>query len=172
MDMITALGRLLRDGALRDELSAQPRAVVERLGLRATDQAALLAMPAADLEFQARVLLGKRFDAMAKFIPRTLADWGDPARQTFITYARKNWPTGANPEMQDAAGFCHHCLKNGEAKHVCRAELNRLNFALNGQGMAMHFVRGMPLRNKNRNAIQVFFRVNRGWRESMFYLGW
>lgn len=172
MDLITALGRLLHDGTLRDEFAAQPQAVVERLQVRASDHAALLAISAADLEFQAGILLGKRFELIKNLVPRTLAALGEKARSDFFAYARTRWPRGVNQAWEDAVEFCRHCERQ-PSSWVCHAELNRLNFVLSKKCVAVHFVRGLSLRKRDRNAIQMFIRLKNGnWRESVFYLGW
>ena len=90
MDLITTLGRLLHDGGLRDEFAARPKIVLERLNVRAADRPALLAFSTSDLEFQARVLLVKRFNMIQPLIPRTLANLGVGARPAFLAFARKN----------------------------------------------------------------------------------
>lgn len=172
MNLITALGRLLHDGALRDEFAAQPHAVAERLQVRASDRAALLAISAADLEFQAGILLGKRFELIKNLVPRTLASLGERARSDFFAYARTCWPKGANQPLEDAVKFCSYCARK-PALPVCQAEVNRLDFALNEKRLAMHFVRGLSLRKGKRSGIQILMRLKNGnWRESVFYLGW
>ena len=61
IDFITALGRVLQDGALRDAFALDPLALARRLDLRERDQPLFLQLDPADLEFQARVLVRKRF---------------------------------------------------------------------------------------------------------------
>src|SRR5580658_6887219 len=102
IDFTAALGRLLRDGALRDALAADPRALVARLGVRASDQPALLQLAPDDLEFQARVLLRKRFDSLRRILPETCARLGDEAWSSFYSYARLEWPSGDDPATLDA----------------------------------------------------------------------
>lgn len=171
MDFTTALGRLLRDGALRDEFALHPRKVTERLGLPASERAVLMALPAADLEFQAAILLGKRFDAVQGLIPRTLTALGE-GRRIFFNYARTQWPEDSMREMQDAVNFCRYCARLGFAEKICEVEVNRMNFLLNEKALTLHLARNVVSHDKSRIGIQILIRMPaRGWRELFFYFG-
>ena len=169
VDFITALGRLLRDGALRDALAAQPRAVAAQLGVLASDRAALLELDQEDLEFQARVLLRKRLDAVRRVIPQTCRQLDTQAWPNFLRYARTTWADGENPTAQDAFGFCRF-LEQRNASALCPAEWHRLQFALSKQRFAIHRVRWRTKQGKTRPALQFLLRPapNR-WREWLIY---
>jgi hypothetical protein len=168
-DFITALGRLLRDGALRDALAANPDAVAAQLNLRPGDAAALAQLVPADLEFQARVLLGKRCDLVRRIIPESCRRLGGETWPVFHAYARTNWPTREPSAAHDAHGFCRH-LQQHQPDSLCRAELNRLRFALSQKRFALHFIRRRPPHNQPRPALQLFFRLDRRhWRETTIY---
>ena len=72
IDFITALGRWLRDGRLRDAFAVNPQTVAEQIKLTANDWPGFLQLRAADLEFQARILLRKRFDLVQQLLPETM----------------------------------------------------------------------------------------------------
>ncbi|MDB6108675.1 MAG: hypothetical protein JWR69_425 [Pedosphaera sp.] len=169
IDLITALGRLLRDGALRDAFAADPSAMVNRLAVRMADRAALTTIPFADLELQAKVLLRKRFDILPRFIPATLTQLGTEAWARFQEYGRNLWPEGQHHEILDAQGFCHYCSRT-IPQAICQSELNRLSFALGNHRLALHYVRDLRIRNRMRRGLQIFFRLNANrWRETVLY---
>src|SRR5947209_20154994 len=76
-DFITTLGRLLRDGNLRDAFAANAAATADFLGLSDAERSAFLSLKPDDLEFQARVLLRKRFEAVQRLLPLTCASLGE-----------------------------------------------------------------------------------------------
>ena|SRR5581483_5390669 len=173
MDLITALGRLLLDGRLRDAFTAHPLGVAEQLGVRSVDRPCLLAISIPDLEVQAEVLVRKRFDAIKRLLPVTLSRLEANGWSSFFRYARVQWPEAAEREIQDATEFCHYCARENPAV-ICRSELNRLNFALGKKRFAVHFARDLQIRNRKRRGLQIFVRSRRSssqWRESMLYLG-
>src|SRR5437868_1509450 len=83
IDFVTAFGRLLRDGSLRDAYAQDPLRTTECLGMRAEDRPALLGLNPEHLELQAEVLLRKRFDALSRLIPRTIENAGERAWPLF-----------------------------------------------------------------------------------------
>ena len=83
IDFVTALGRVLHDGSLRDAFVADPVAFVRGLGLAEADRDRFLRLVPADLEFQARVLLRKRFVLVRDILPRTCENLGDEAWPEF-----------------------------------------------------------------------------------------
>jgi len=170
IDFITALGRLLRDGTLRDALANHPHAVAAQLDIRASDRAALLELAPADLEFQACVLLRKRLDAVRRVVPHTCRELDTQAWPTFLLYARTTWPEGANPIAQDACGFCRY-LQQRNPGSLCAAEWNRLQFAQSNQRFAMHRVRWRTKQGKPRSALQLLLQPSPAWwREWVIYL--
>lgn len=169
IDFITVLGRLLRDGALRDAFATNPQAVAAQLDVRASDRAALLDLVPEDLEFQARVLLRKRLDAVRRVIPQTCRGLDAQAWPTFLDYARTTWPSGDDLTARDAFGFCRH-LEQRHPGALCEAEWHRLRFALSKQRFAIHRVRWRTKQGKARPALQFFLRPGPSrWREWVIY---
>lgn len=169
LDFITAFGRLLRDGAMRDALAANPSALAAQLNLRDGDYAALMQLIPADLEFQAGVLLRKRLDIVCRIVPETCRLLGAETWPVFHAYARTNWPIGEQTAAKDAHGFCRH-LKQHRPDFLCEAELNRLRFALSQDRFAFHFIRRKQTRGQTKPALQICLRFKRHlWRETTLY---
>src|SRR6266404_7131046 len=85
--------RLLRDGPLRDAYARDPLRTAECLGVPMEDRPELIALRPEDLEFQAEVLLRKRFEAISRLVPQTIANAGARGWLLFSAYAREIWPT-------------------------------------------------------------------------------
>lgn len=157
LDFITALGRLLRDGALRDDYARDPEAVARVLGVGAEDRAAFLALAPVELEAQATVLLRKRFDLARVALPRTLAACGDGAWPEFRRYARTSWPPAERTTARDALGFCRQ-LQRVRPGVVCARECARMEFAVGRARIAVTFLRAAPARGGLRPAFVIFLR--------------
>ncbi len=140
IDFTTAFGRLLRDGALRDALAADPCRVVEQLGVREQDRRALLQLVPADLEYQAEILLRKRLGTVREFIPETLRRLAGEAWPCFHHYARRHWPEAPHSGPRDAHVFAGYLRKTQPAS-VCDREWNRLEFFMKQKRLAVHWVR-------------------------------
>ena len=169
IDYITALGRLLRDGQLRDAYATQPAQTIQTLDVAASERAALLNLSPEDLEAQAQVLLRKRFEIISKLIPQTCANLGHHAWPLFAEYARSSWPSGAAAEVVDADRFCRFLLTARQLS-VSRSEKNRINFCLGKKKMAIHSATDLLIRNRPRKGIQVFLRRNPStWSEYVIY---
>ena len=165
VDFITAFGRLLLDGVMRDALAANPRAMAAQLNLCESDCAALAQLIPADLEFQARVLIRKRLDIVRRIIPETCRLLGTETWMAFHAYARTRWPSGEQSAAHDAHGFCCH-LQRHRPDSLCDAERNRLCFAFSQDRFALHFIR----RKQTKSALQFFLRFGpQCWRETTFY---
>lgn len=170
IDFTTALGQLLCDGALRDALAADPRAVAARLNLCESDCAALAQLVPADLEFQADVLIRKRFNLVRRIVPETCRLLGAETWPVFHAYARTHWLRREQSPAHDAQGFCCH-LQQHQSDGLCEAEWNRLRFILSPARFACHFIRRPPARNQTKHAMQLFLRLGRRrWREMIFSL--
>ena len=170
LDSITALGRLLRDGPLRDAYAAAPLRTLEALGVAAEDRGPLLDLDPAGLETQARVLLRKRFDAVSRLIPATLANLGELAWPSFAEYARAFWPAGPASTLEDGEAFSRRLC--GTHPHaVSRSDQNRLRFARQGKRVGLHFARDLPFRGGRRAGLQLLWRRPSGqWRELALHL--
>jgi len=166
-DFLAVFSRLLSDGPLRDEFAQNPVQTVERLGVLACELDALASLSPCDLEFQAQVLLRKRFDAARRLIPLTCARLGGRAWPLFHGCARER-PLGE--DVRDAHAFCEF-LQTQMPAAVARSELNRLQFALGQKRLAMHFVCDLQIKDRVRCGLQLFVRVHRSaWREHVIYL--
>jgi hypothetical protein len=164
-DFITAFGQLLRDGPLRDAFRREPQRALDLLDLEPSGRTALLAVNPADLEFQAEVLLRKRFESVSRVVPLTITNAGQRAWGWFAEYGRTCWPTGENPGFEDARGFCSY-LDGKSPSSVCASERNCLRFAAGTALVAIHMVPDLLLRNRRRHGLQIFLRRSDArWRE-------
>lgn len=171
VDFVTALGRLLQSGPLRDKFAADAQAVADEMRIRASDRAAFLQLVPSDLEFQAVVLLRKRFDLIRRVLPRTCSGLGKRAWPEFQRYARACWPSGARATAEDALGFCAH-LDAAEDGVVCALERHRARFVCESRRFSIRYVRTPRTIGIARGALQVFFRHRAShWHEWLFYVG-
>ncbi|HTL54181.1 MAG TPA: hypothetical protein VL361_00825 [Candidatus Limnocylindrales bacterium] len=170
-DFLTAFSRLLRDGPLRDTYAREPQRALEILDIKNSEHAAFLAINPVDLEFQAEVLLHKRFDLVSRMIPQTVKNAGDQAWPWFAEYARACWPANENPALADTRGFCSY-LARKHPSVVSTPEQNRVRFAAGKARVAIHIVPDLVFRRERRHGLQVFLRTtDGGWREFRLYFG-
>lgn len=161
-DFITALARLLRDGALRDAFAADRRAVARQLELQGADQAAFLRLDPADLEHQAKVLLRKRLDLVREIIPETCRRLGPDEWPAFHAYARQAWPPDA---AADAQAFCEQ-LRAAKDSRLSVVEWNRMKFASSTRRIALHRVAAPDAVDGSKRSFQILLRTGRRrWRE-------
>ena len=170
-DFITAFGRLLRDGTLRDRLAANPEAAAQSADLSTRDWPAWRQLVPADVEFQAGVLLRKRLEQVRPFLPETCQRLGDNLWPAFHAYARYHWPAEPNPKLDDAFQFCTRLTQKFPTL-VCATERNRLKFACSRRKIALYRATIKTIRQQLRPGLQLFIRSRKnGWREISFYLG-
>jgi hypothetical protein len=166
IDFIHAFSRLLGDGALRAEFAKNPAAVAERLGVQARERGAFVNLDPEEVEFQALVLLHKRFDVVRRLIPSTCATLSEDAWALFAEYACNCQP---GLDFRDAHDFCQFVLTKFPAA-VSRSELNRLRFGLGQKSLAVHFVRDLRINERVRCGLQLLIRGRRSaWREDAIY---
>lgn len=171
VDFVTALARLLRSGQLRDAFAADPQAVMGEMRVRAGDRAAVLQLIPADLEFQAVILLRKRYAWVCRSLPRTCGALGERAWPEFQTYARSYWPFGTKATARDVVGFCDHLQRTGRGT-VCPLEGQRARFVSETRRFAIRYVHASRNAGHRRRALQVFFRHRPGsWHEWLIYVG-
>ena len=171
IDFITALGRLLRDGSLRDAFAVNPEAVAAQMNLRGNDKQPFLQLIPEDLEFQARILLRKRFELVRPLMPETLRRLGENCWLHFFEYARTNWPTESRAALQDAFQFCQRLVQQ-TPEAVSESEWSRLQFALSEKHLAIRWYLLETICGKARPMIQIFCRGRSlKWRECLFTLG-
>ena len=159
-DFISALGRLLHSGDLRDAFAADPAAVAASLSLQGADRTRFMQLDLEDVEFQARVLLRKRFNLVRRALPLTCARLSDNAWAEFQRYGRPNGPTGSDALAYDCCGFCNHLI-NTKPEAIERAEWNRAKFARDRRRSAVHWLKRLPVRGRNRVGLQIFFSSKR-----------
>lgn len=165
IDFETALARLLRDGFLRDAFAKDPILLAKQIGVRDTDFQTLVSLPPADLEFQANVLLHKRYDEIRRVLPVTCRRLGNGAWPSFKEYGRSHWPQHVPVALCDARAFCGFLRVTNPAA-LCRSEENRIVFAGSDKRFSLSLVPDLPRRQKSYFGIQLFFRSRtRGWRE-------
>ena len=171
VDFITALCRLLHDGKLRDEFASHPAATALRLGVRASDRTVFLQLSPDDLEFQARILLRKRFDLIRRILPRTCTQLGTQAWSEFLHYSRTALLTTAKPIAEDAVGFCRH-LAAAKPRTVSPVERNRARFVLSSRRFTCQVVGAIPFHKKRYPGIQFFLRSRSDrWHEWLIRFG-
>ena len=163
IDFTTALARLLQDGLLRNRLIASPESVIRQMELCETDRVALLALNAEDLEFQAQVLLHKRFDALRRVIPKTCEHLSDKTWPLFYEFARNYWPKDSPATAFDAYAFCSR-VKRVHPSAVNKLEWNRLRFAFSRSFFATNLLRRNA--TQTRVTLQILFKLSRRrWHE-------
>ena len=171
LDLVTALGRLLRDPALRERFARDPAAGARALDVRDGDREALAGLDPAAVERQARTLVEKRLHEVARLLPLTFARLGAEARRRFLAHAPSFWPTGHARHMDDAVEFARLLVSNG-VEGVCRAEANRVCFSSQGRRLALHAVGDLPVGGRPRRALQLLYRGRGGaTRELAFFIG-
>ena len=163
IDFITAFGRLLREGSLRDAFVVNPQAVVARLNLTDDQRVALLQLIPEDLEFQARVLLRKRLDIVRRIVPKSCRRLGMDEWKLFNEYARSRWDKETDTPVRDAYYFCCHIEQTGPHA-VEPAEWNRLRFLLGGKRFVTSFVRRNSCGITQWPALQILIRGHRNRR--------
>ncbi len=165
------LACLLRSGALRERYAIDPKGVLAALRIRVSDQQAFAALTPNDLEFQARILLRKRFTEVQDLLPQTCAALGDQAWTAFQVYAREHWPSDAGGAVEDALSF-YAAAAAQFPRRACNAERNRLRFRQSSQRCQIHWVRDVSLNSRCPYGIQVLFRFTAcDWRDWTLHLG-
>jgi hypothetical protein len=165
IDFITAFGRLLRDGKLRDAFAVDPRTVAEEIRLSRLAWPAWFQLVPDDLELQATVLLRKRLDLVKKFAPETCRQTGERLWPLFQRYARLCWPPEGGAKISDAFQFCQH-LRRFAPETVANSEWNRLHFALSTKRVAFYIVRIPAVEGRGYQGLQVLLRGRQQhWRE-------
>jgi hypothetical protein len=170
VELTTALGRLLRDAALRQQFRQNPTGIASALGVPDDSLCALTSLNLHELDLQAEMLLKKRFHEVQRLLPDTFNGLGATAYEQFVQYAGDHWPQGHQRHIEDAAGFGQYLLEHARA-YVCRSELNRVAFLAGRRRITVHWVPDGLLSGRRRHAIQILYRL-RGWpRQLVFYLG-
>lgn len=171
IDFITALGRLLRDGNLRDAFAASAETVAGQINLCRNDWPVFLQLVPEDLEFQARILLRKRLELVRQLLPETARRLGEDFWPSFLKYSRASWPSEPRAAVQDSFQFCQRLMRQ-HSQLVSKSEWNRLRFALSKNHLAIHCAFVETMRGRARPQIQIFFRGrSQRWREFIICFG-
>jgi hypothetical protein len=163
IDFVTALGRLLHDVRLREAFRADRAHTVEALNVRTTDCQAIVRLAPDEVEFQARILLKKRLDAIQRFIPITCERLGEGIWTTFVDYSNKI--SSLSDVTEDACCFAEYVAEAVPAAR-CSSEVNRLRFAKGRSRFCMRFTRDAGRSMLGGRALQAFVRwSDGGWKE-------
>jgi len=161
-DFAEALGKLLTDGPLRDAFARDPAGTAASLSHDRAVQSELVSLRMEDLEYQAGVLLRKRFDAAKRLLPALFTRLGGEAWPIFRAYGRKRWLQG----NEDALAFADEIHRQSPDFLQAR-EMNRLRFTQVARRWRVHGIR----LDRFRPALQVLYRRKSGtWRERVFFL--
>ena len=104
-DLTIALARLLCDHQLRAAFATDPTGVARDLALPPHDRDIFCAMDPVALERQAKALLRKRRDEVARLVPLSWQRLGSAALARFDEYASASWPVGHRRHAEDALAF-------------------------------------------------------------------
>ena len=167
IDLQTAMGRLLSSGTLRETFAADPERAADEMDILPRDRQIFVELAPEELEFQAGILLRKRFQAIQSLLPETVAALGADAWPLFGLYGRNHWPKNEPRSVQDAWDYCESLIP-GHRFAVSAREENVLRFALGGRRLAVHPARAM-VRGRSRPALQILFR-NRPAEEREFLI--
>lgn len=170
IDFITALGRLLHDGKLRDRFSENPTALAKQLSLSESDWPMFLRLVPSDLEFQAKVLLRKRFNLVRDALPQTCGRLGDDAWLEFQRYGRSPHVVEGPSVEDDVTGFCRH-VAGRDLELVDPVEFNRLRFAQARRPIAFYLVPAPVSARPAQQGVQVFIRYRNHKYEWLLYFG-
>ena len=157
IDFTTALGRLLTDAVVRRDFAKNPRNVANSLGLVSIDCDRFCALDIDGVNTQAMALLSKRMYEVRNFIPYTVKALGSRYRETFMAYANERWPQGHQRHLYDAIYFCQGLLV-GESIHLCRVELNFLQFMASRNFVPVRVFRQPRAENSALLIIQFLYR--------------
>ncbi len=159
-----ALGRLLTDGQLRDFFAVDPQGAISSLCDDVRLRAELTALKIEELEFQAEVLLRKRFDSVKTRLPSLICCLETQAWPLFREYSRSRWLK----TTEDALGFAGYARSQMPGK-VDSREFNRLQFAMEtSRPLRLHLI---TIGHARPAALQVLVRSGKdGWREFVFSL--
>jgi hypothetical protein len=158
-----ALGRLLTDGQLRDFFAVDPHRTIESLCDDVRVRAELIALKIEELEFQAEVLLRKRFELVKRMLPRLVCRLEAQAWPFFKEYARNRWLQA----VEDALAFAEYARTRKPDKIDAR-EINRLQFAVETrQTLKFYWI----TIGKSCPALQILVRFRKDkWRELVLSL--
>ena len=172
IDFVTALGRILSDAALRAAFAADPVGVARELRLREADRPAFLRLRLVDLEFQARVLLRKRFDLVRLVLPQTFRNLGNDAWSEFQRCTENAPPlqTDQAQKIEDAFAFSRH-LHRLRPRALCSVEASRAQFARGHARLGLRFIWAKTSRGSRRPGVQIFLRRSARWDEYLVYFG-
>lgn len=147
-----------------------PERAVTSIGAAEADRPLLASLKPDDLEFQAEVLLRKRWSAVRVLMPDTVARLAEDGWRRFRSYARLTWPEGRGGAEWDAARFCDW-LRRVTPDSLNVAESNRVRFASGSNCIKLSWAPDLKVRGRVRSGWQVFLRTSRKRRELLLWFG-
>lgn len=167
IDVIAVLSQLLSDGTLRDAFAADPSGTVAQYDLTENDRRAIRQLSPQDLEVQARILLGKRWDAVRRCLPSTCGRLATEGRELFQQSARKRPRLLADHDLADTIAFCDF-LAVMRPLDLDPAERNRVKFLHSNSWITIRPVRSRRGHGSCRR-LQLLIRLSRRrWHEFQF----
>ena len=151
-----------------DAFAADADACAREIGLSENHSAAFLRLVPTDLEFQARVLLRKRFKLVVDALPQTCCRLGPEAWTEFQRYGRSSAPAQMEQVCHDVLAFAEYlcALRCG----VCPLELNRARFTCRRRTLVVHLVIAIPAGGRRRPCVQILLRSqSQRWQEWLLY---
>ncbi len=153
------LALLLHDREMRDRFRADRSAFVKEFGLEGADTQMICSLDCEQLDRQAEGLLRKRKSQVTQLIPRTWNRLGVEANRLFRDYVESSaWPESHQRHALDADAFCSF-LQLNSIQEYSRSEHNWLKFCIGKCWFRLHFVSDCNVDNRNRWAVQVFYRT-------------
>lgn len=152
---MTGLARLLSDSALRRGFARDRGALATELRIRSSDRPVFLQLSLEDLEFQAGILLRKRFEPIQTLIPLTLSSLPENGWPLFRKYASVAGRKDCSP--QDAFDFLLFLKENGAA--VNSSERSRIELLRSSKRFALKLSRGVLSSGLRRTLISLHVRA-------------
>ena len=158
LDVVEAIGLLLRDRRLRSQFAENREATIVGLGVARAQSGYLREVSIEQLETQAESLIRKRCSEVAELIPEIWARLGSQARSVFGQYAEQsNWPEGHRRHAVDAATFCRYLSQHQSGVYL-RSEHQWAEFVAGNRGFSIDLVPDLVVQNQRRWAIQICYR--------------
>ena len=118
----TALARLYTDDAWRAEFFQDPERAGALAGLTPQETRQLAALPAADVDFFALTLRGKRLQEVCKLLPLTRRAYGPAFDEGFRAFTPTFQPDGPRKHLDDALAFAAYLSQKQSAAPAWAAD--------------------------------------------------
>jgi hypothetical protein len=144
IDLVTALARLLSDPVLRRDFARDRETLATELKIRPSDRPVFLQLVSEHLEFQAALLLRKRFEPIQHLIPATLSTLPESGWPLFRQYATTG--TGKASASRDALDFLIFLRTSGLP--INRVELAHIELLQSAARFTLRLTHG-PVRTRS-----------------------